>query len=56
MVYINIKDKNGVVETIDEFKTYKEGREMLKEYKYSGNNGYYISQRSTKEWRKRGMK
>ena len=53
MNYINIKN-NGIVETIDEFKTYKETKLMLKEYSFSDiTNHYYISSRSTKDWRAR---
>ena len=51
MIYINIKN-NGIVETVDEFKTYKEAKEMLKEYRLSDiYNHYYISQRCTKAWK-----
>ena len=51
--YINMKSKFGV-ETVDEFETYKEARKMLREYKLSDRyNYYYLSQRSTKEWRNR---
>lgn len=51
--YINTKTSDGV-ETVDEFDTYKEAREMVKEYNLSDTyNHYYISQRSTKEWRER---
>ncbi len=49
MYYINIR-YNGAVETVDEFETYKEARLMLIEYRM-GDSGYYISKRSTKEWR-----
>ena len=54
MLYINIKE-NGKVETLDCFETYKEAREMLKEYKLSSNyyNVAYISNRSTRDWLKR---
>lgn len=51
MNYINIKN-GGVVETVDEFETHKEAKEMVKEYNLSDvNNHYYISNRCTKEWR-----
>lgn len=51
MTYINIKNNNEV-ETVDEFDTYKEAKEMLKEYQLSDSyNNYYISQRSIKEWK-----
>ena len=51
MLYINIKE-NGKVETLDCFETYKEAKEMLKEYNLSSSyyNTAYISSRSTKEW------
>lgn len=50
--YINIKEA-GQVETIDEFETFKEAREMLKEYKIASSwyGPAYLSQKSTKEWR-----
>ncbi len=52
MVYINIKNSSGPVETVDEFMTRKEGLKMLKEYRISDTyNNYYLSTRSTKEWR-----
>ena len=53
-VYINIKE-NGKVETLDEFETYKEAKEMLKEYRlaHSYYYGAYISSRCTKEWKER---
>lgn len=51
MKYINIKN-NGEVETVDQFETMKEAREMVKEYNLGDSyNYYYISSRSTKEWR-----
>ncbi len=41
------------LETVDQFETYKEAREMLKEYRMGDNQGeYYISQRACKEWNK----
>ena len=53
MEYINLKGTWGI-ETVDEFKTYKEARLMLKEYRISDPSGhYYLSQRSTNEWRNR---
>jgi len=51
MVYINIS-QYGVVETIDEFETRKEGLLMLKEYRMV-NADYYLSSRCTKDWRER---
>ncbi len=53
MKYINMKSEQGI-ETIDEFTTYKEAREMLKEYRlaYQGTGLYvYMSQRCTNEWK-----
>jgi hypothetical protein len=54
MVYINIKEDNQV-ETIDEFETYKEAKEMLKEYRFVSNYyiGAYLSQRCTNYWSNR---
>lgn len=41
------------LETVDQFETRKEAREMLKEYRLSDNQGeYYISQRACKDWNK----
>lgn len=53
MTYINMKTpyQDGV-ETVDQFETYKEAIEMLKEYRLSDYSAhYYLSSRSTKEWR-----
>ena len=53
MKYINT-NHNGKVETVDEFETMKEAKLMLCEYNLSNrSNYYYISSRSTKEWRER---
>ena len=49
MKYINTKTKEFGVDTIDQFETYKEAREMLKEYNMLSGH-YYISSRCTKEW------
>ncbi len=50
-VFINIKN-NGVVETVDEFSSYREARKMRQEYQLADRyNSYYISQRCTKDWR-----
>lgn len=52
MKYINTRYP-GYVETVDEFETYKEAREMLKEYRLaSPEMGYYLSNRCTNEWRR----
>ena len=41
------------LETVDQFETRKEAKEMLKEYRLADNQGYYyISQRACKEWTK----
>ena len=44
---------NGI-ETIDQFATYREAKEMVKEYRiaFAGQGvRVWVSQRSTKEWR-----
>jgi RNase H-fold protein (predicted Holliday junction resolvase) len=52
MKYIQRRDR-WQLETVDEFKTMKEAREMLKEYRLSDPSAtYYISQRPCKDWRK----
>jgi hypothetical protein len=50
MYYINAKTDHGT-ETIDEFESYKEAREMLAEYRMAYNMPVWISSRSTKAWR-----
>ena len=51
MQYIQRKGQ-GCLETVDEFKTYKEAREMLNEYQLSDCTAeYYISTRACNEWR-----
>lgn len=51
MTYIQRKG-DGYLETVDEFETRKEAREMLKEYRLSDPSAeYYISSRACKEWR-----
>ena len=49
MYYINIKTSYGT-ETVDEFESKKEAREMLFEYNYGGGT-YYISTRCTRDWK-----
>ena len=49
MYYINFK-LNKKIETQDEFYTFKEAKEMIKEYKMVSSN-YYLSTRCTKDWR-----
>ena len=52
MKYINMKTPNNEIETVDEFATYKEAKQMLKEYRLSDNyNSYYLSQRCCKGWK-----
>jgi len=51
MHYINIKSSYGI-ETIDEFETRKEAREMLIEYRMIYAI-VYISQRCTRDWSER---
>ena len=51
MNYINMR-QDGAVETVDQFETYKEAREMLAEYRMAFNwVPLWISSRSTAEWR-----
>ena len=50
MTYIQRKDNYGL-ETVDEFETYKEAREMVKEYRISDCSAtFYLSQRACKDW------
>lgn len=49
--YIQRKDGKDL-ETVDEFETYKEAREMVKEYRLSDSSAdYYISSRCCKHWK-----
>lgn len=48
--YIQLKSDYGQLETVDEFDTYKEAREMLKEYQMLSGGHYYMSQRACKDW------
>lgn len=51
MLYIQRK-AGKELETVDEFETRKEAREMLKEYRLSDNSAYYyISSRCCKHWK-----
>jgi len=51
MIYIQRKG-DGMLETVDEFETRKEVREMLKEYQISDYSAqYYLSQRPCNDWR-----
>lgn len=48
--YIN-RYGNGYRETVDQFETFKEAREMVREYRMSDPSAYYyISQRPCKGW------
>lgn len=50
MKYIQRKDGKDI-ETVDEFETYKEAKEMLKEYRMLEPDViYYISSRACKHW------
>jgi hypothetical protein len=50
MKYIQRKDESQL-ETVDEFETLKEAREMLKEYRLAEPGVYYyISSRPCKAW------
>ena len=49
--YIQRKDGKDL-ETVDEFETCKEAREMVKEYRLSDYSAhYYISSRCCKHWK-----
>ena len=51
MKYIQRKD-GKMLETVDEFETFKEAKAMLREYRLSDNSAeYYISSRACKDWR-----
>jgi len=51
MNYIQRKGQ-GQLETVDEFKAYKEARQMLTEYRLADHSAeYYISQRPCNNWR-----
>lgn len=48
--YINMKDSNGDRETVDEFETFKEAREMLTEYQRAQFGNVYLSSRMCANW------
>lgn len=51
MKYIQRKDQYGL-ETVDQFETITEARDMVKEYRISDPYAeYYISSRPCKDWR-----
>ena len=52
--FINLRTGAHGIETVDEFETHKETKKMIKEYRISHPTGYYyISSRSTNEWKNR---
>jgi len=54
MVYIQRKDGKQL-ETVDEFGSRKEAREMLTEYRMADRSAeYYTSQRPCKDWADKG--
>ena len=51
MKYIQRKDNYGNFETIDEFESHKEAKNMLKNYRLSDQSAYYyISQKPCRDW------
>ena len=56
MKYIQRKD-GKMLETVDEFETFKEAKAMVKEYRLSDSSAeYYISSRACKAWRESNNK
>jgi len=54
MTYIN-RIGQGCKQTVDEFETRKEGRQMVSEYQMSGPSGqYYLSCRMCGNWKGTG--
>ena len=52
MVYIQRFDGQASLETVDEFETRKEAKEMLTEYQMSDRSArYYLSSRPCKDWK-----
>lgn len=52
MVYIQRRD-HKYLETVDEFRSLKEAKAMLAEYRLSDPYArYYLSSRACKEWRR----
>ncbi len=50
MIYIN-RIGQGHRETVDEFPTYREAREMVREYRISDPSAhYYLSSRACRAW------
>ena len=51
MKYIQRKDNYGSFETVDQFESHKEAKNMLKEYRLSDQSAYYyISQKPCRDW------
>ena len=51
MKYIQRKDNDGNFETVDEFESHKEAKNMLKNYRLSDQSAYYyISQKPCRDW------
>tara|TARA_R110001632_G_scaffold199971_1_gene322583 strand:+ start:399 stop:578 length:180 start_codon:yes stop_codon:yes gene_type:complete len=51
MRYIQRKDYDGNLETVDEFESRKEAVNILKEYRiYDTSAFYYISQKPCRDW------
>ena len=51
MRYIQRKDCDGNLETVDEFGSRKEAINMLKEYRLSDQSAYYyVSQKPCRDW------
>jgi hypothetical protein len=50
MVYIQMESSYGI-ETVDEFDTREEAREMIVSYRISDRTSkFYLSRRSTRDW------
>ena len=52
MTYLNLKT-NGVTETVDQFETRKEAKQMVSEYRLASSyySGIYLSSRCTNDWK-----
>lgn len=56
MIYIQRKDQY-YLETVDQFETFREAKEALREYRISDPyTTYYTSQRACKDWNRRTLK
>jgi len=50
-VYVQMKQSGRDLETVDEFETWKEAREMLQEYQMCDlYSEYYLSRRCCRDW------